>query len=63
VEHVHRRGTLGTEAAPTVDDIVEKFKNNAARVLTQEKINRAVDAFLNLEKLDNVSQLIKELTP
>jgi 2-methylcitrate dehydratase PrpD len=63
VEREHRRGTLGTEAAATLDDIVGKFRNNAERILTQDKIDRAVEALLELEKLDDISELIDELTP
>jgi 2-methylcitrate dehydratase PrpD len=62
VEKVHRKGTVGTEEAPTDADIVRKFKVNAERVLTQEKIERALNVFENLEKLDHISGLIAEIT-
>lgn len=62
VERNHRRGTIGTEAAPTVDDLIYKFKHNAERILTQEKINRAVKMFLELEKVNSISQLMREVT-
>jgi 2-methylcitrate dehydratase PrpD len=62
VEKVHRKGTVGTEQAPTDEDIIRKFRYNAQRVLTREKIDRAVEIFANLEKLDNISALLKEIT-
>lgn len=61
VEKEHRRGTLGTEAAPTDQDIIQKFRRNTERILTQDKIERAINMFMELEKLDNVSKLVKEL--
>ena len=61
-EHKHRSGTTGTEVAPTDASITNKFRHNLARNLTQEKIDRAVKAFENLENI-NVSDLIQALTP
>jgi 2-methylcitrate dehydratase PrpD len=63
VERKHRRGTTGTESAPTDKDITDKFRHNASRILTQEKIERAVKAFAELENITSISQLIRELTP
>jgi hypothetical protein len=62
VERLHRRGTRGTEAEPTDDTLIEKFRHNAERILTQAKIDRAVDAFMELEKLPDLSHLIEQLT-
>jgi len=42
---------------------VEKFRHNAARVLTREKTDRAVEALLELEGVADVSQLMREVTP
>ena len=61
-EHKHRRGTTGTELAPSDADIVNKFRHNVSRALTQEKIDRAVKAFQNLENIDT-ADLIREITP
>ena len=61
-ERNHRRGTLGTEAAPTEQDLIRKFQHNAERILTQDKIDRAVNMFLELDKIENISQLITEIT-
>ncbi len=62
LERDQRRGTLGSKRAPTDDDIISKFRHNTERILTQEKIDMAVEALVNLEKIDNISQLIHHIT-
>ena len=62
VERTYRRGTIGTEAAPTDDDIIGKFRHNTERILTQNKIDKAVESLVNLEKIDNISQLMSNIT-
>jgi 2-methylcitrate dehydratase PrpD len=61
VEKVHRKGTLGTAEAPSDEEITRKFRHNAERVLTQDKIERAVNLLTDLEDLDNIALLIHEL--
>jgi 2-methylcitrate dehydratase PrpD len=56
------RGTPGTEIAMTREELVEKFRHNASRILTQEKINNAINTLLNLEKLNDISEIMKQLT-
>jgi 2-methylcitrate dehydratase PrpD len=56
------RGTSGTEFAMTREELVDKFRHNASRILTQQKIDSAVNSLLNLEKLANISELMKQLT-
>ena len=41
-EIIHKRGTAGSEVSWTDKEVVEKFRHNAARVLTQDKIDRVV---------------------
>ncbi len=62
VEREHRKGTTGTEAAATEDELIEKFRHNAVRILTKDKINRAVEALVNLENIGNISQLMRQVT-
>jgi len=62
VERNHRQGTTGTEASWTDKEVVEKFRHNAARILTKGKIEKAVEALVNLEKIDNISQLMRYVT-
>ena len=58
----HRHGVAGTEGAWTDKEVVAKFRHNAARVLTQDKIDRAVKALLELEKVEDIAQLMREVT-
>lgn len=58
----YRRGDTFTDGAWTEKDVVEKFRHNAERVLTKGKTERAVEILTGLEKLDNISQLMREIT-
>ena len=58
----YRRGDTFTDVAWTEKEIVNKFKHNAERILTKSKIERAVNILTKLEKLDNVSNLMPEIT-
>jgi len=62
VERKYRRGTAGTEACLTDDEITEKFRHNAERVLTKKQIENAVSALTDIENLDNISQLMDYVT-
>ncbi len=42
--------------------LTEKFRHNAERSLTQNKIDKAIDAFLNLEKLDDISEMMENVS-
>jgi 2-methylcitrate dehydratase PrpD len=57
-----RRGDTFTDLAWTQEDAAGKFQHNAERILTKNKIEQATNNLLNLEKIDQVSQLIKEVT-
>ena len=61
-ETLHPSGTVGTEGAMSDGALESKFRHNAARILTQVKINSAMKALLNLEKVEKVSELMKEIT-
>jgi 2-methylcitrate dehydratase PrpD len=61
-ERDNPHGRVGTESAMTQDELVAKFRHNAIRVLTQGKIDRAVKNFLKLEEVQNIEQVIKEVT-
>ena len=63
-EEIHyRRGDSFTEVYWTQEDAIGKFRHNAERILPADKIDRAVEILLDLEKLDTISDLIKEITP
>ena len=54
-----KHGTSGTESAMTQDELVTKFRHNSARVLTHQKIDRAVDLFLGLGDIENIEAVMK----
>ena len=58
----YRRGSVGTDAALSEREIVDKFRHNAARILTGDKTERALDALLELQELEHVSALMREVT-
>jgi 2-methylcitrate dehydratase PrpD len=57
-----RRGDTFTDLNWTQEDAVSKFRHNAERILTGGKIERATKMLLNLETINQVSQLINEIT-
>jgi 2-methylcitrate dehydratase PrpD len=61
-EVMYRRGSVGTEAALSEAEIVEKFRHNAARILTRDKTERAVEALLQLEDVEDLSTLMRDIT-
>ena len=52
----------GYTARLTEQELVEKFRHNATRNLTQDKIDKAIETLLALEKTDKVSQLMEAVT-
>jgi len=62
VERKYRRGTVGTDARLTDEETAAKFRNNASRILSQKKIEKAVTAFMELDKIKNISELITLVT-
>jgi len=58
----YRRGDSFTDVYWTQEDAIGKFRHNAERILTGDKIDRAIQALLELENLDNISHLIDEIT-
>ena len=42
-------------------ELIEKFRHNGERVLTQNQIDQAIDAFQNMEKLSNISQAMDKV--
>ena len=61
-EILYKRGTAGSEVSWTEKEVIEKFKNNASQCLTQEKTDRAIETILELDKIDNITRLIQEIT-
>ena len=46
----------------TPEELIEKYRHNASRILTQEKIERSINAIMELEKLRNVTELMFQVT-
>lgn len=47
----------------TIDkDLIEKFRHNASRILTKDKIEGAIKTLLELEKVENVSEFMDQVT-
>jgi 2-methylcitrate dehydratase PrpD len=44
------------------DQVIEKYKHCAARILTEDKISQSVKALVNLEKVDQVQKLMELVT-
>jgi len=60
-ESLYRRGTPGTDSQVTDGELVEKFSHNASRMLTQDKIRGAVKIILEMEKVENILELMKQV--
>ncbi|MEE8419363.1 MAG: hypothetical protein V3S02_04555, partial [Dehalococcoidales bacterium] len=58
----YRQGDTFTDGAWTEKEIVDKFRHNAARILTKQKTEKAVETILNLEKTANISELMGHVT-
>jgi 2-methylcitrate dehydratase PrpD len=56
-ETLYAKGTNFTELRATDDELVEKFRNNTARFLPVNKIDRAVECIFGLEKVNEVTEL------
>lgn len=56
------RGVAEPGLEMTDGELADKFRNNAARILTEEKIESAIAAFNRLEKIENISELMKLVT-
>jgi 2-methylcitrate dehydratase PrpD len=57
-----RRGDTFTDVNWTWEDAVGKFRHNGERILTANKIEQATKILLELEIINPVSHLIKEIT-
>jgi hypothetical protein len=45
------------------DEVLQKFRLLASRVLSRSRIDKLEDTLLNLERLDDARQIAKLLTP
>jgi 2-methylcitrate dehydratase PrpD len=54
-------GTVGGSGELSDAELQQKFRHNAERILTQNQIDQAVDAIMELEKKDSVVSLIRTI--
>ena len=62
-ELLYPKGTPGAAggAAMSDDELADKFRLNAEGVLTRDVVEQAIEGFLSLESIGNVSKLLKSL--
>ncbi len=59
-ETMFAKGTHSPEAFRLTDEeLAEKFRNNASRMLPGDKIEKAVESIFELERIEDVNELIK----
>ncbi len=56
-ETLYPKGTNFTEGRATDDQLTDKFRKNASRILTQDKIDRAVECIFALDKVQKTNEL------
>jgi 2-methylcitrate dehydratase len=56
-ETMYAKWTNFTDLRAADEELVDKFRGNAARLLTQDKIDKAVEQIMTLEKLEDVTEL------
>ena len=62
-ERMYRRGTVRGEVRPSEEEIAAKFRHNAERVLTAKKTEKAIETLLALEDVEDVSELMRHVSP
>jgi 2-methylcitrate dehydratase PrpD len=61
-ERIYAKGSPVADARMTDNELIEKFGHNASRILTRDKIDAAIKALLNLEKLTDIFEMMKLLS-
>ena len=56
-ETLYAKGTNFTDMNASDEELVQKFRTNAERLLTESKIDRAVECIFGLEKVSDVTEL------
>jgi 2-methylcitrate dehydratase PrpD len=60
-ERIHPKGTPFTEAEASDEMLVDKFRRNASWILPHDKINEAAKYLLELETVEDIAQLVKQI--
>ena len=61
-EQARARRGFGAESQMTDAELVDKYRHNASRILTQDKIDKSVASLMGLEKVENVRSLMAQVT-
>lgn len=61
-ETLYSKGTNMDGYRLTDQDLIDKYRHNASRVLSEEKIEKSIEMIMNLEKLDDISKLFPLIT-
>lgn len=61
-ERMYAKGTAFTDSRATDEELVEKFRGNASKLLTEDKIDKAIKLLFELERVDNIQDLMKQVT-
>jgi 2-methylcitrate dehydratase PrpD len=59
-ERMYAKGTNGTDFKATDEELVEKFRGNASELLTQDKIDQVIKTLLDLERVENISEIAEQ---
>ena len=60
-DRYYSKGTPGTEFALTENELIDKFRHNASRILTKDKTDGAIAIILGLEEVKHVSELMEQI--
>ena len=61
-ERKYYKGTPFTDFQITDEELVEKFRNNASRILTRGKIDKVGKFLFELENMENIAELMKQIS-
>jgi 2-methylcitrate dehydratase PrpD len=62
-ESSHHKGEPRPEYRITDQEIIDKFRNNVSKILSEDQINKSIETIFGLEKLQDVADLAAMLRP
>ena len=61
-ERIYAKGSPVADSRMTDDELIEKFRHNASRILTKDSIDNALTILLRLEESADISEMIRYVT-
>ncbi|MBI4319541.1 MAG: MmgE/PrpD family protein [Chloroflexi bacterium] len=58
----HKFASDAESSILTAEDLIEQFALNASKILPEEKVGRAIEYLMGLEKVQSVAEVIREVT-